>query len=303
MKTIKNNAFPKMSKKIRKFSALVKLIINSFFGQPIGIIIALIAPLTLFVIIPYLINNIESSSMDVEMSETLKKTIPQLLLLPSLIIGNLGLPITFSTLKENRIMKKMCVVGITPMIYIFSFVVVFFFLTIFSTLLIYLIGFAIFQKDLPYPSGFAFLIPWMFLILVSIFVGLLISSFVKSQALSFAIGIATFLPIAFLSGVLLPDIEGWIKYLARVFPHSWLVSLYKASWHENLLYTNVYSDGTYLFEIIGKQGEYPIIKPIERKIDPRIIENNTWDTLLVYLYPSISLSAQNFIITKKFQWE
>ncbi|NQZ66102.1 MAG: ABC transporter permease [Mycoplasmatales bacterium] len=255
--------------------ATSKLIFKTLYAQPLGIIITFIAPSLLTILLPFLFEPI----MNTGMGKTLEMLIPGLLLIPSFILGFLGIPMTYGTLKETGTLKKLNVAGIQPREYIFSMIIIFASLISMSSLWQYILTLAIWQSDVPMPQNGLFIIPFILLMVVSISVGILISNIASSQATAFAMGIAMFLPTLFLSGIMFAKLEGWPKYVSWFIPHTGFINLFKIS----------FVDGTLNFE-----------------------NANTFDltwfdemssTIYAFIYPTLISSLLTFITIKKFNFQ
>ena len=132
--------------KNKHFFATSKLIAKSFLGQPIGIIITFLAPSTLTVLLPFLAHgsmNIDINNPHISMEKVLDLLIPGLILVPAFMCGFIGVPITYGSMKETRMLKRLNVAGIKPSLFIFSFFFVFFFIMIFASLLQYCLALAV----------------------------------------------------------------------------------------------------------------------------------------------------------------
>lgn len=122
-----------------KFFSVSRLVVITFFGQPLGVIMAFIAPVVMLVIIPFLMNGISN----VAMKTTLSQLIPGLILTPTILITTLAVPMVYSAMKEAGMLKKMNVLGIKPGVFLTSLIMVFLLIIIISTLFIYCLAFAI----------------------------------------------------------------------------------------------------------------------------------------------------------------
>lgn len=148
--------------KNKHFFATSSLIIKSFLGQPIGIIISFLAPSTLTILLPFLAHgsmNMDINNPQIDMQRVLTLLIPGLVLVPAFMCGFIGVPITYGNMKETRMLKRLNVAGIKPSLFILSFFFVFFFIMIFACILQYFLALAIWQLDVPVPETGVFILP------------------------------------------------------------------------------------------------------------------------------------------------
>lgn len=283
---------PKIKKEWMKFFSVSRLVVITFFGQPLGVIMAFIAPVVMLVIIPFLMNGISN----VAMKTTLSQLIPGLILTPTILITTLAVPMVYSAMKEAGMLKKMNVLGIKPGVFLTSLIMVFLLIIIISTLFIYCLAFAIWQKDVPTPSGASIIIPFIILIISGMSLGLAISNISKSQAIAFAMGVAAYIPITFMSGLVFPEAHGWIKGASKFLPHTHSIDLFKIGWHTNSLEVHEYYDGSLVFSPES-------LKWVENLINPKIFSGNNADTALSYTYPLLFITSQITIIIFRFKWE
>lgn len=148
--------------KNRHFLATSALIMRSFLGQPIGVIIAFLAPSTLTILLPFLAHgsmNLDINNPNISMEKVLTILIPGLVLVPAFMCGFIGVPLTYGSMKETRMLKRLNVAGVKPSFFIFSFFFVFFFIMIFACILQYCLALMVWQLDVPLPETGLFILP------------------------------------------------------------------------------------------------------------------------------------------------
>ena len=267
---------------LRYFWANNTLIFKTFVKQLLGILLAFILPLILLVVLVYIFYGISKyANPDFQISTTLKTLLPGLLLIPTLILGLLGLPFTFTMLKESNILKKVGTTPASPQNFIFSLVFTFVVLELFSSIFIFTLAKMFWQGSTPNPYNANFLLPWFISAFVNVGIGMLIGGICKTSSAGFGIGVAIFLPAIFLSGTLYPAMYGWISYISKAMPQNEVTILFKLSWN--------FGDLT----ISNKPPEFGDI----------VLLSNTLDTIYSYIFPVGSIFA--FLIASRatFRWQ
>lgn len=264
------------------FRAVNKLMLKTFLSQPIGIIITFILPFILEVVLTYIFYGIShNQNSKFEIHQTLSQLMPGLLNIPVISLSLIGIPFTFTLLKESSILKKIGVTNISPTTFIYSIIIVFFSLEVFSSTIIFLWSKIIWQDKAPNPHNAAFLIPYFLTALSCISIGILIGGIAKTSPTGFGAGVGVFMPLVFLSGAMFPAMYGWINIFAKVAPINAPIELFKLSWN---------------YGVLTLQNKPPFFSSI-------IIISNFWDTLIAYLYPLLFASVAVTITLLTFNWK
>ncbi|MCR8613159.1 MAG: ABC transporter permease [Mycoplasma sp.] len=267
---------------LRASVAIFKLSLKTFLYQPIGIIMTFILPIILLVILTYMFYGISShENPSFQISTTLRGLLPGLVVMPTITIGMLGVPFTFTLFKESGILKK---IGITPTksyTFLISFIFTFAIMELFSSIATFALAKIIWQSDAPNPYNASIMVPWLMSSMVGIAMGLFIGGISKDSATGFGIGVGLFMPAVFLSGCMFPSLHGWIAYFGKIAPHNESITIFKLAWNYGTL----------------------VVKDYPPYFDNIVLISELSDTLYSYLYPLLFFAATIVVNKTTFKWQ
>jgi ABC-2 type transport system permease protein len=162
---------------------------------------------------------------------TLDVTLPAYSVIIIAVTGIMNLPLSISTYRERKVLKRYMATPMSPSYVIFSQIVVNFVLSIAGMLILAGVGAAVYDLHFMgefWPVAFAYILS----ILASFAIGFIIASTAPNMKAATAIANTVYFPMLFLTGAtfpleLMPDT---MRNISKAFPLTYAVELLKGVW-------------------------------------------------------------------------